>query len=64
MPTTNRKYIVFIYIKILIKVLFLVFDFDVNEYINIEELICIIGNCIAGFCKMSNQVTPPYKIME
>ena len=44
----------------IIIVLFLLFDFDVNEYINIDELVCVMANCIVGFCKMTNQIVPHY----
>ena len=43
-----------------IHLMFLVFDFDVSEYINVEELICIVGNSIVGYCKVSGQTPPSY----
>lgn len=38
--------------------LFLLFDFDVNHQMSLNELMSIFSCCVAGYCKATNQKHP------
>lgn len=46
------------------KVLFLIFDFDCSESIQLEELIVIFICFVQGFCKLTDFPAPSYSSLE
>ena len=44
--------------------LFLIFDFDCSESIQLEELIVIFICFVQGFCKLTDFPTPSYSSLE